>query len=90
MTAESTLRPRIGLLFNYDWDALGYARQAGQFRFDTAGFDLFSFPSNARLVGFDLRRFATALECRRHTTSIPLNVERSPSKKSRAGDTHWP
>ena len=60
MTAESTLRPRIGLLFNYDWDALGYAGQAGQFRFDTAGFDLFSFPSNARLVGFDLRRFAAA------------------------------
>ena len=60
MTAESTLRPRIGLLFNYDWDALGYARQAGQFRFDTAGFDLFSFPSNARLVGFDLQRFAAA------------------------------
>ena len=53
-------RPRIGLLFNYDWDALGYARQAGGYRFDTAGFDLFSFPSNARLVNFDLRRFAAA------------------------------
>ena len=55
-----TQRSRIGLLFNYDWDALGYARQAGGHRFDEAGFDLFSFPSNARLVGFDLRRFAAA------------------------------
>ena len=50
--------PRVGLLFNYDWDALGFGRLAGQFQFDTAGFDLFSFPSNARLVGFDLERFA--------------------------------
>jgi hypothetical protein len=53
-----TSRPRIGLFFNHDWDALGHARQSAQFRFDSAGFDLFSFPSNARLVGFDLRRFA--------------------------------
>ena len=53
-------RPRIGLLFNYDWDALGYALQAGGHHFDQAGFDLFSFPSNARLVGFDLQRFAAA------------------------------
>ncbi len=52
--------PRIGLLFNYDWDALGYALHAGPYRFDQAGFDLFTFPSNAALVGFDLRRFAAA------------------------------
>lgn len=55
-----TSRPRIGLQFNYDWDALGHDRQAAHWRFDSAGFDLFSFPSNARLVGFDLRRFAAA------------------------------
>ena len=55
-----TPRPRIGLLFNHDWDALGHARQSHAWRFDEAGFDLFSFPSNARLVGFDLRRFAAA------------------------------
>jgi hypothetical protein len=53
-------RPRIGTLFSYDWDALGYARLHEHFRYDTAGFDLFSFPSNARLIGFDLDRFATA------------------------------
>ena len=51
---------RIGLLFNHDWDALGFARQADAFQFDEAGFDLFSFPSNARLIGFDLQRFAAA------------------------------
>jgi hypothetical protein len=50
--------PRVGLLFNYDWDALGYARLADRYAFDSAGFDLFSFPSNVRLVGFDLERFA--------------------------------
>jgi biotin carboxylase len=54
----ATARPAIGLLFNYDWDALGFARWAPHYRFSTAGFDLFSFPSNARLVGFDLQRFA--------------------------------
>ena len=50
---------RIGLLFDHDFDARAHARQerAG-WRFDRAGFDLFSFPSNARLIGFDLERFA--------------------------------
>jgi biotin carboxylase len=55
-----TTRPHIGLLFDHDWDALGHARHAAQWQFDRAGFDLFSFPSNAGLVGFDLRRFAAA------------------------------
>lgn len=50
--------PRVGLLFNYDWDLLGFQRLARQFRFDAAGFDLFTFPSNTRLIGFDLARFA--------------------------------
>ena len=53
-------RPRIGLLFNHDWDALGHARQASTHVFDEAGFDLFSFPDNAHLIGFDLQRFAAA------------------------------
>jgi hypothetical protein len=51
-------RPRVGLLFDYDWDAQAHAQMAQEFAFDTAGFDLFSFPSNARLIGFDLDRFA--------------------------------
>ncbi|MCU0833194.1 MAG: hypothetical protein MUC77_01980 [Chromatiaceae bacterium] len=57
-------RPRIGLLFDYDWDALGFARQVGRADFDHAGFDLFTFPSNASLIGFDLARFA-AVQARR-------------------------
>ena len=55
-----TPRARLGLLFNYDWDALAFERLSDRFDFDSAGFDLFSFPSNARLVGFDLDRFADA------------------------------
>ncbi len=49
---------RIGLLFNYDWDARAFDQVGDGFEFDTAGFDLFTFPSNARLIGFDLERFA--------------------------------
>ncbi len=51
--------PRLCTLFSYDWDALGFARQSPRLAFDEAGFDLFSFPSNARIVGFDLDRFAS-------------------------------
>lgn len=52
--------PAVGWLFAYDWDQLARDRlaRAGTARFDHAGFDLFSFPSNAALVGFDLTRFA--------------------------------
>ncbi len=53
--------PRIGALFNYDWTAHGLARLTPRWRFEHAGFDLFSFPSNARLVGFDLERFVGRL-----------------------------
>lgn len=57
-------RPRIATLFSYDWDAAGFARSSPQYALDGAGFDLFSFPSNARLVGFDLDRFARAQAAR--------------------------
>ena len=50
--------PRIGLLFGYDWDADGFAALHQHAVFDHAGFDLFSFPSNAHLIHFDLLRFA--------------------------------
>ena len=55
------------LLFNYDWDADGFARisktrgQTWENAFSSRGFDLFSFPSNAHLVLFDLDRFVTKL-----------------------------
>ena len=51
-------RPRVGLLFTFDWDAQGFAALADRADFDQAGFDLFSFPSNAHLIHFDLLRFA--------------------------------
>lgn len=57
-------RSRVGLLFDHDWDALAHARLAARHEFDRAGFDLLTFPSNARLIGFDLDRFATAQAAR--------------------------
>lgn len=56
MTPQRTLA-----LFNYDWDRIGFGRQSGARPVDSAGFDLFSFPSNARLAGFDLERFTRRL-----------------------------
>jgi len=52
---------RTLVLFNYDWDRSGFARHRDTWPHDTAGFDLFSFPSNARLVGFDLQRWVQRL-----------------------------
>lgn len=49
---------RIGLLFDYEWDALAHEAAGPGWQFDRAGFDLFAFPDNARLIGFDLERFA--------------------------------
>jgi len=55
-----SLPPRVGWLFAHDWD--GRARDDLQARgracFDHAGFDLFSFPSNAALAFYDHERFA--------------------------------
>lgn len=48
---------RTGWLFAYEWDRLALQRLGGP-RFDHAGFDLFAFPSNAALIGFDLDHFA--------------------------------
>jgi hypothetical protein len=55
--------PHTLLLFNYDWDTLGHARAGAPqgMAFDDAGFDLFSFPSNANLVWFDMERFVGRL-----------------------------
>ena len=52
------------VLFNYDWDEIGFERASralGQTAPDHAGFDLFSFPSNAHLAWFDIGRFVGAL-----------------------------
>ena len=50
--------PRVGLLFTFDWDATAFGALRGQADYDHAGFDLFSFPSNAHLIHFDMLRFA--------------------------------
>jgi biotin carboxylase len=54
-------RERSLVLFNYDWDQREFARLAAHWPHDSAGFDLFSFPSNARLAWFDMERFVDRL-----------------------------
>ncbi|MBL8469206.1 ATP-grasp domain-containing protein [Methyloversatilis discipulorum] len=68
-------RPRTGLLFAYDWDRIGFAHSGADHAFDHAGFDLFSFPSSLRLIGFDLERFAerTAERGRRRDWSAVIS-----------------
>jgi hypothetical protein len=50
---------RVLVLFGADWDGklLPRYQRTGRYRFHEHGFDLFSFPSNARLMWFDLWRF---------------------------------
>jgi biotin carboxylase len=57
-TLRRQSRPRLGLLFDYEWDARAHEALDTRYRYDRAGFDLFSFPSNARLISFDLETFA--------------------------------
>lgn len=52
---------RTLVLFNYDWDRDAFARLAAQWPSDSAGFDLFTFPSHVRLAWFDLERFVDGL-----------------------------
>jgi len=63
--ASGSDRPRDVLaLFCYDWDEIGYARLADRWRVLNAGFDLFTFPSNLRLIAFDIDRFVERLAMR--------------------------
>ena len=54
---------RVLLLFGADWDrgVLPRYEKSGRYRFHEHGFDLFSFPSNARLMWFNLWRFVEGL-----------------------------
>lgn len=54
---------RVLVLFGADWDQqlLPRYERGGRYRFHEHGFDLFSFPSNARLMWFDLWRFVDGL-----------------------------
>lgn len=49
-----------------DWDEREYShsRHQGKFRFHHEGFDLFSFPSNARLMWFDILRFVDRMSAK--------------------------
>jgi hypothetical protein len=60
MSASS---PRVGWRFAHDWDRQALDRLdavTGMAHYDRAGLDLFTFPSNTALVGFDLDRFAAS------------------------------
>jgi hypothetical protein len=61
----------ILVLFPKDWDRveLDQPLYRGRYRFVFEGFDLFRFPSNARLLTFDVRRFIDRL-VRRHRGRI--------------------
>ena len=56
-----TLKQRALLLFEYDWDATGFAGLANDFTMTREGFDLFEFPDNARLLWFNIESFVDRL-----------------------------
>ncbi|MEZ5661527.1 MAG: ATP-grasp domain-containing protein [Burkholderiaceae bacterium] len=56
-TMQSQVRDPILWLFGIDWAGLAAERFANQYEIRNAGFDLFSFPSNAALLWFDIDRF---------------------------------
>ncbi len=65
-------------LFNYDWDIASFSGLQPAFPIDSVGFDLFSFPSNVRLVRFDLETFVSRLvrnAKRRGWTAVVSNHE---------------
>jgi len=61
---SSRSSPRSLILFNYDFDRPAFARLADRWPYLQAGFDLFRFPSNARLAWFDMERFVALLALR--------------------------
>src|ERR1700754_1055833 len=69
---------RILVLFPDEWDraAAHDPRYRGRFEFVHEGFDLFSFPDNARLFTFDALAFAEEL-ARRHADKAP----RAPARR---------
>ena len=55
-------RKRVLVVFPKEWDREAFARaDYGDYEFVEAGFDLFRFPSNARLMTFDARAFVDEL-----------------------------
>jgi biotin carboxylase len=66
VSARSAPAARVLVLFGADWDdrLLPRYERSGRYRFHEHGFDLFSFPSNARLMWFDLWRFVDRMASR--------------------------
>ena len=60
------MKRRILVLFPKEWDRLEFGRPeyADDFEFVYAGFDLFRFPENARLLTFDVFRFVNEVVAR--------------------------
>lgn len=55
-------KKRVLVVFPKEWDRQEFARgDYSDYEFVYEGFDLFSFPSNARLFAFDAVRFVDAL-----------------------------
>jgi ATP-grasp domain len=59
--SQAPMSGSVLLLFDYDWDSVGFAQAAQGMRIERAGFDLFSFPDNAKLAFFDIERFTSRL-----------------------------
>ena len=60
------MKKRILVLFPKEWDRLEFGRPeyADRYEFVYAGFDLFRFPQNARLLTFDVFRFVNDVVAR--------------------------
>ena len=52
-------RNKTLVLFGYDWDRIEFKKLSREWKQAHAGFDLFSFPSSARLTWFDMERFSS-------------------------------
>jgi hypothetical protein len=57
-------RNKTLVLFGFDWDEIEFRKLSREWPQLQAGFDLFSFPSNARLAWFDMDRFSSAAALR--------------------------
>jgi ATP-grasp domain len=64
--AATAVPARVLVLFGADWDdrLLPRYERGGRYRFHEHGFDLFSFPSNARLMWFNVWRFVDQMVAR--------------------------
>ena len=66
-TAIAAIHPaRVLVLFGADWEGqlLPHYERSGRYRFHEHGFDLFSFPSNARLMWFNIWKFVDSMVAR--------------------------